>query len=72
MTFLGTQLNTFPRSTKAKYNFQFLARWFFLQLSEDEYCISCAQIRQEAKLHVMDEYFVPDIFSITLAILFMT
>ena len=31
-----------------------------MQLFEDEYCISCAPCRHEAKLHVMDEYSFPD------------
>ena len=33
---------------------------FFLQLSENEYCISCAPSKHEAKLHVINEYFFPD------------
>ena len=33
---------------------------FFLQLSQDKYCISWAPTRHEAKLHVIDEYSFPD------------
>ena len=33
---------------------------FFLQLSEDKYCISCTPSRYEAKLHVINEYSFPD------------
>ena len=45
---------------KSKAQFPVLRQMFFLQLSEDEYCISCAQSRHEAKLHVINEYFFPD------------
>ena len=45
---------------KSKVQFPVLSQMFFLQLSEDEYCISCAPTRHEAKLHVIDEYPFPD------------
>ena len=45
---------------KGKVQFPVLIQMFFLQLSEDEYCISCVPTRHEAKLHVIDEYPFPD------------
>ena len=46
---------------KSKVQFNVLSQMFFVQLSEDEYCISCGPSWHETKLHVIiTEYSFPD------------
>ena len=44
----------------SEVQFPVLNQMFFLQLSEDEYCISFALTNHEAKLHIIDEYSFTD------------